>query len=177
MGLPIKRSNNGSTPPTLAWVKSNCDVNANGCWLWLGSLDKCGYARVNRRTGFIRAHRLALHLSGEAVISGLVVDHACGNRSCCNPEHLRQVTTGENTRTGAATMHHSKCLRCGCERFYKRRYGKACVDCHKKREASQHRTEAKRAYEKARAQTEKRKEQHRRACRAYNARKRAQAAP
>jgi hypothetical protein len=31
---------------------------------------------------------------------GLVLDHLCRNRSCCNPAHLEPVTTAENVRRG-----------------------------------------------------------------------------
>src|SRR5690606_27089460 len=33
--------------------------------------------------------------------AGLVIDHLCGNTSCCNPEHLEAVTNAENMRRRA----------------------------------------------------------------------------
>ena len=37
-------------------------------------------------------------LALKALAEGLVIDHLCQNKSCCNPAHLEPVTSGENTR-------------------------------------------------------------------------------
>ncbi len=47
----------------------------------------------------VRAHRVAFAIDHKIMIEDLgpmPVHHNCSNRRCCNPDHLRQVTTEEN---------------------------------------------------------------------------------
>ena len=48
-------------------------------------------------------HRVAYEELVGPIPDGLVLDHLCRNRRCCNPEHLEPVTDGENTRRGNHT--------------------------------------------------------------------------
>ena len=72
------------------------------CWLWTGSLTSEGYGkmRADGREQYI--HRLSYELTNGPVPDGLVVDHLCRVRHCCNPEHLEAVTLKENTLRGEA---------------------------------------------------------------------------
>jgi hypothetical protein len=93
-------------------------VTKSGCWQWIGtSISNSGYASfsVGRKTW--RVHRYVLSLV-EPLIDGMVVDHLCKNRLCCNPEHLEQVTPRENVmrsdapgamvaKTGVCPQGHS----------------------------------------------------------------------
>ena len=85
----------------------NIEVQPNGCWLWIGPLDKDGYARQWRigshtdgSRGVIKPHRFAYEQFIGPIPEGLVIDHLCRNRPCCNPWHLEPVTTRENTQRG-----------------------------------------------------------------------------
>lgn len=70
------------------------------CWLWTGSTSNLGYGRLSHRGRQWFAHRFAyVTLRGE-IAEGLVVDHLCGVRLCCNPDHLEVVTLAENSRRG-----------------------------------------------------------------------------
>lgn len=65
-------------------------------------LDRDGYAHVTawingkqvRRT----AHGVRYAMAFGPVPDGLVLDHLCKNRWCCNPEHLEPVHQAENVR-------------------------------------------------------------------------------
>jgi len=77
---------------------------AEGCWLWLGFLDKWGYGRFGR----ILAHRIAFSALVGPIPEGLELDHLCGERQCVNPAHLEPVTHEENMRRRSATQTHCK---------------------------------------------------------------------
>lgn len=66
------------------------------CWPWTAGKTAAGYGMFKRpgRDGTrSTAHRVAWELEhGRPVPDGLVVDHLCENRPCCNPAHLEAVT-------------------------------------------------------------------------------------
>lgn len=48
----------------------------------------------------MKAHRAAYEALVGPVAPGLVLDHLCRNRRCCNPAHLEPVTCRENLMRG-----------------------------------------------------------------------------
>ena len=58
------------------------------------------------------AHRLAYEMLIGPIPDGLVIDHLCANKPCCNPYHMEPVTIGENRRrapvAGPAAIHKVK---------------------------------------------------------------------
>lgn len=63
------------------------------CWPWKGSPLNTGYGSWSygkRRT----AHRATFELFFGS--TDLQINHACGNRMCCNPDHLYAGTQKEN---------------------------------------------------------------------------------
>lgn len=74
---------------------------SGGCWLWTGATDKDGYGVYRGR----QAHRVAWQAAGLTLDPALTLDHLCRTRLCCNPDHLDQVTRGENT--ARANRHRS----------------------------------------------------------------------
>ena len=92
------------TSPETFWPR----VNRGGpedCWEWQGSTRSDGYGRINncgRRDG---VHRVAYQYEVGPIPEGLVIDHLCRNRACCNPAHLEPVTPGENARRGVLGQH------------------------------------------------------------------------
>ena len=71
----------------------------DGCWQCPGYKTINGYSK-----GYVQgygsrfAHRLAWEIVNGAVPAGLVLDHLCRNRWCCNPAHLEAVTQRQNAR-------------------------------------------------------------------------------
>jgi hypothetical protein len=91
----------------------------NGCWLWTGALNASGYGYLSgdlddgkgRRR--LLAHRVAYQSLVGPVSDGLVLDHLCHVRSCCNPRHLEPVHQDENYRRGRLmARYHGAGLRC-----------------------------------------------------------------
>jgi hypothetical protein len=76
-------------------------VDRQDCWLWLGQ-SRSGYGQVNFDGAIWRVHRLFYSWHVGPLEQGMVIDHLCGNRSCCNPAHLEQVTNAENLARAAS---------------------------------------------------------------------------
>ncbi len=68
-----------------------------GCWIWKGKISPSGYGVLSPL-----AHRLIFSLLKGEIEDGLVLDHLCRNRSCCNPDHLEAVTSAVNVLRGEA---------------------------------------------------------------------------
>ncbi len=86
------------------------------CWEWQGSITEDGYGRFHIIDGDYPAHRVSFSIFKHSPSEFLVIDHVCRNRSCVNPEHLREVTentnTLENSLSGAAiNKNKTVCIR------------------------------------------------------------------
>jgi HNH endonuclease len=69
-----------------------------GCWVWRRATTKAGYGQMYIDGKKVYAHRAYYEGYVADIAPGLVIDHLCGNRACCNPEHLEPVTFTENMR-------------------------------------------------------------------------------
>lgn len=71
----------------------------SSCWEWMGSCGTPGYGNWGLG-GAQAAHRATYRLFyGEPF--GMVL-HKCGNRRCCNPDHLYDGTSQQNRRDAEA---------------------------------------------------------------------------
>jgi phage terminase large subunit-like protein len=105
-----------SLPTNEARFWAYAQPNRYGCWAWTGSINPLGYGSlrlIEKRNK--AAHLFAYELLIGPVPDGLVLDHLCQNRACCNPHHLEPVTRWENTRRGrnhiAANARKTHCMR------------------------------------------------------------------
>lgn len=72
-------------------------INENGCHVWQGSLDSDGYARKHINGKTRRLCRVSLEEKlGRPILPGMMALHACNNRACINPDHLREGDNSEN---------------------------------------------------------------------------------
>ena len=78
--------------------------DAGNCIEWVGGTQSRGYGMESK--GML-AHRAAYLAYYGELPKGLVIDHLCENKVCCNPLHLEAVTNGENLR-----RHWSKKTHC-----------------------------------------------------------------
>lgn len=86
------------------------EVLPNECWRWLGGLRE-GYGAITIYGKRCGVHRITYEHFIGPIQDGLVLDHLCLNKWCCNPKHLEQVTAGENTRRallGKIFIHKKK---------------------------------------------------------------------
>jgi hypothetical protein len=93
-GLPRKFQHG----PVVQRIKNKVKVLETGCWIFTGSLMKKGYGHISADGGARRVHRVMWENEFGPVPDGLELDHLCGQRACCNPQHLEAVTHTENIR-------------------------------------------------------------------------------
>lgn len=92
--------------PESFWDKVS--VADSGCWNWHGYIDKAGYCRVRHDGRTIGAYRRAYTALIAEIAKGLVCDHLCRNRWCCNPAHIEPVTNLENIMRGECYLSSKK---------------------------------------------------------------------
>lgn len=108
-----------------------------GCHLWVACIDSLGYGNVWNEGKMKKSHRVAYEEAYGPIPKGLVIDHLCRVRSCCNPDHLRAVTQRENVfakdsrcpaKKNAEKTH---CGVCGSEFSMTTNGWRGCVPCFK----------------------------------------------
>lgn len=85
------------------WTQVKVSDDPDGCWEWQGSRNDSDHGVIEFLmpsleglipAGFL-AHRMAYHFANrqQALFAGVII-HACENRYCCNPNHLRASGVG-----------------------------------------------------------------------------------
>lgn len=123
---------------------------SNECWIPKLKKNKSGYCIFTvKRTNEYLAHRLSYSFFVEDLIDGMVIDHICKNRACCNPTHLRQVTQYFNVVENSVSKIALQKIKTHCDnghplsgtnlRLEKRSMGRSgfcrrCITCANKRQ-------------------------------------------
>lgn len=83
---------------TIEAITAKVEINQKtNCWIYMGVLSS-GYGRL----GGVSVHRFVYEHYHGTIPAGLVCDHLCRVRSCCNPDHIEPVTQGKNVLRGVS---------------------------------------------------------------------------
>src|SRR5690606_34245639 len=74
------------------------------CWISDRATRNSGYTCIKVAGAVRDTHRVAYEAFVGPIPDGLVLDHLCRQRTCCNPGHLEPVTRWENTLRGENIM-------------------------------------------------------------------------
>ncbi len=92
-----KRRRDFSSPRIICDEVTQPNPNLEGpCHVFRGSIDEYGYGKIFILGKSIRVHRHCWEQENDPIPDGLVIDHMCRNRACCNVAHLRVVTQSIN---------------------------------------------------------------------------------
>jgi hypothetical protein len=133
------------TPPRITCDEVTQDnPNVVGpCHVFRGGLNSGGYGQVSINGVPVGVHRIVYEREVGPIPAGLVVDHMCRNRACCNVDHLRVVTyqvnatenvVGSGPQVNAAKTHCKRGHEFSPENTYRLPRGRECRTC--KREAN-----------------------------------------
>lgn len=118
----------------------------SGCWIWMGSLGRDGYAIFKdgprtKHPRYANGQRAMYRAYRGPIPDGLILDHYRMNpggrnapcaKCCVNPWHLEPVTLRENTlrgkSTGAIRARMTACDKCGGP-FYRHARKRYCRPC------------------------------------------------
>lgn len=106
------------TPPRIICDEQPClNRDLEGpCHVFRGRKDEDGYGKINYKRRNWMVHRWCWEKEIGPIPDGLVVDHECRNRACCNVDHLRVVTTGVNVLDNSLSIQAANAAKTHCKR-------------------------------------------------------------
>lgn len=83
----------------IRFLKKCAESQTDACIFWPFYTMKNGYGQVGLHSGMELAHRqVCFMVHGQPPADKPQAAHYCGNRSCCNPRHIRWASQSENEK-------------------------------------------------------------------------------
>ena len=79
-------------------VEAQTIIDDNGCHIFTGSKDECGYGRIYKDKKLVRLHRAMYEKIHGEIPKKMVIMHKCDVPACINPKHLMLGTQGMNIK-------------------------------------------------------------------------------
>ena len=108
--------------PLLDRVLLRARRDSAGCWIFEGAVDSAGYGMVRALGVNYRAHTVT-YQAAKGAAPGLVIDHLCRVKRCCNPDHLEAVPNVVNARERARHRGNGLPIATHCKRGHERTPG------------------------------------------------------
>ncbi len=97
-----------SKRPMYEKLFNNYEVDANGCWIFTGTINKTtGYGYVADWPKHLQAHVESFKIFKGPIPKGKILRHTCDVRPCINPEHLIVGTKKDNAQDCCARRRHN----------------------------------------------------------------------
>lgn len=77
-------------------IESRVKKNTKKCWLWQGAVSSSGYGQLEEDGKTWTAHAYSYTCHNGKIPDDKQVRHKCGNKLCCNPNHLELGTARDN---------------------------------------------------------------------------------
>lgn len=87
---------------------------AKECWDWTGFIDRDGYGKFHIGKLCRFTHRISYEIFIKKIDDGMVIDHICRNRRCCNPDHLREVSVKINSLENSVSITANNNVKTHC---------------------------------------------------------------
>ncbi len=146
---PLRRLRPHRSSPVIEYDEIPCpNPELEGpCHMFRGCKDRDGYGFTSIGRRSIRVHRYTWEQANGPIADGLVIDHRCRNRPCCNPAHLRLVSMPVNSMENSMGICAINSAKTHCLRghpfdeentYYIPKGGRACKACQRERDKHRH---------------------------------------
>lgn len=89
-------------------IKISKDKNA--CWIWIGTIQTCGYGAIYINQKNTKAHRYSYEYFKGKIPKGKIIMHRCDVKICVNPKHLMIGTHLENAQDRNNKGRNNSCI-------------------------------------------------------------------
>lgn len=119
--MPRKHPRRKLSPPEITCDEAPCPKREIGtpCHIWRFIGKSCRYGSFSLKGKMVPVHRWCWERENGPIPDGLVIDHMCQVKACCNVDHLRVVTPAVNALENGGMLHVTRLQREAMAQFIK----------------------------------------------------------